>query len=135
MIGYVVNGRSRYLLEQILTLLTDRHQIGLPSDFIRRFVVAIDVAVSCRPAGVKPTETIAFAIVAWWRSARSVQISRESENSRGQLFLLCSDGIQIGYQIVHSGFAQFVQRRNVSFVNSISIWKCLHRSCHTFFSQ
>ena len=29
-------------------------------------------AVSCRPAGVKPTETIAFAFAAWWRSARSV---------------------------------------------------------------
>ncbi len=29
--------------------------------------MAINVAVNCRPAGVKPTETIAFAIVAWWR--------------------------------------------------------------------
>ena len=26
------------------------------------FVVAIDVAVSCRPAGLKSTETIAFAV-------------------------------------------------------------------------
>ena len=31
--------------------------------------MAIDVAVSCRPAGVKSTETIAFAIVACWRFA------------------------------------------------------------------
>ena len=49
-------------LRNLLTLLADRHQIRLPSDFSRRFVVAIDVAVSCRPAGVKPTETIAFAM-------------------------------------------------------------------------
>ncbi len=31
------------------------------------FVLAIYVAVSCRPAGVKTTETIAFARVAYWR--------------------------------------------------------------------
>ena len=38
----------------------------------------IDVAVSCRPAGLKPTETIAFAIFAWWRLAFSEKCQKNS---------------------------------------------------------
>ena len=49
--------RKMLYLAKSMTLLADRHQIGLPLDFSGGFVVAIYVAVSCRPAGVKPTET------------------------------------------------------------------------------
>ena len=42
-------------------------RLAVPDGFQRRFVLAIYVAASCRPAGVKPTETMAFARVAFWR--------------------------------------------------------------------
>ncbi len=44
--------KSKQIIDS--TLLTDRHQIGLPTDFIGGFVLAIYVAVICHPAFVKP---------------------------------------------------------------------------------
>ena len=58
-----INGRGKpNRIAGISTLLADRQQIGLPSDFIRissglEFVLAIYVAVNCRPIGVKPNGT------------------------------------------------------------------------------
>ena len=55
------------------TLHADCRQISLPSDFIGisagNHARRLYVAVRCGPAGVKPTETIAFRAAAYWRKS------------------------------------------------------------------